>query len=57
MYFQGIYNWSSTHISDKLKMSGRETNKTESILFAVDFIKLTDIPFNGKYVIICTLPF
>ena len=46
MYFQGIYNWSSTHISDKLKMSGRETNKTESILFAVDFIKLTDILFS-----------
>lgn len=46
MYFQENYNWTSTHISDKLKMSGRETSETEGILFAVDFIKLTDILFN-----------
>lgn len=46
MYFQENYNWTSTHISDKLKMSGRETCETEGILFAVDFIKLTDILFN-----------
>ncbi|MDE6251733.1 MAG: hypothetical protein K2M78_03720 [Lachnospiraceae bacterium] len=46
MYFQENYNWTSTHISDKLKMSESERGKTEDILFAVDFIKLTDILFN-----------